>query len=121
MGLFNKLFSKQTSISEPQSEPEHAVIIHFKYGSTDLQPIFDLEDELEKAITAANAGEFDGNEVATDGSDGFLYMYGPNADALYEAILPVLQISGFMNGATAKLRYGPPEDGIKEIEKIITS
>ena len=52
---------------------DHAVIVHFQYGSTDLSRLFVLEDELERAIAAAGAGEFDGNEVAADGSDGYLY------------------------------------------------
>lgn len=119
MRLFDKIFSKQKSYPQLGEDPEHAVIIHFRYGRTDLQPIFDLEDKLEAVIIEANAGEFDGNEVARDGSDGFLYMYGPNADALYDAILPVLKASDFMRGAKAILRYGPPEDGVQQIEKII--
>ncbi|NYZ61749.1 hypothetical protein [Luteimonas deserti] len=99
--------------------PEHAVIVHFNYGSTDLQRLFALEDELEQAISIADAGEFDGNEVATDGSDGYLYMYGPDADKLFAAVEPVLQSSSFMAGATVTKRYGPPEDGIrKSVVKI---
>jgi len=94
--------------------PEHAVIVHFNYGSTDLQPLFALEDKLEQAISAADAGEFDGNEVATDGSDGYLYMYGPDADKLFAAVEPVLKSSSFMGGATVTKRYGPPEDGVRE-------
>jgi hypothetical protein len=95
--------------------PEHAVIVYFNYGSTDLQPLFALEDKLEQAISAANAGEFDGNEVAVDGSDGYLYMYGPDADKLFEAVRPVLESSSFMKGAAVTKRYGPPEDGIREV------
>ena len=94
--------------------PEHAVIVHFNYGSTDLQPLFALEDKLERAISAADAGEIDGNEVATDGSDGYLYMYGSDADKLCSAVEPVLKSSSFMSGATVTKRYGPPEDGVRE-------
>lgn len=94
--------------------PEHAVIVHFNYGSTDLQLLFALEDKLEHAISAANAGEFDGNEVATDGSDSYLYMYGPDADKLFAVVEPVLKNSSFLGGAAVTKRYGPPEDGIRE-------
>ena len=100
--------------------PEHAVIVHFHYGSTDLQPLFVLEDNLEEAIKKAGVGEFDGNEVATDGSDGYLYMYGPNADRLCEVIKPILESSTFMRGATITKRYGPPSDGVKKIDIIIS-
>jgi hypothetical protein len=94
--------------------PEQAVIVHFAYGSTDLTRLFALEQELESAIAAASAGEYDGNEVATDGSDGYLYMYGPNADRLFEIVRPVLESSDFMRGAEVRIRYGPPADGVKE-------
>lgn len=49
---------------------EHAVIINFQYGSTDFDPLFSLEDEIEKAIESNGVGEFDGDEIAVDGSDG---------------------------------------------------
>ncbi|HZD59243.1 MAG TPA: hypothetical protein VE439_02160 [Anaerolineae bacterium] len=119
MGKLLKLFQKKQA--DVPKNPEHAVIVHFAYGKTDLQPIFDLEDRLEAAINEAGVGEFDGNEVAQDGSDGYLYMYGPNADRLFETIRPVLETSDFMKGASVKLRYGPPKDGVKEIEKKIYS
>jgi len=67
-------------------------------------------------ITKNNVGEYDGHEIAVDYSDGFLYMYGPNAESLFEIVKPVLAATDFMKGATAKLRFGPPEDGVKELE-----
>ena len=123
MNILKKLFrtSEQPKKKTKETEPEHAVIVHFSYGSTDLSALFDLEEKIEAAIEKAEAGEFDGNEVATDGSDGYLYMYGPNADTLFGAIEPVLKDSEFMKGAKVKLRYGPPEDGVPETTKIIES
>jgi|JI7StandDraft_1071085.scaffolds.fasta_scaffold56435_2 hypothetical protein len=100
----------------PQQAPavEHAVIVNFTYGSTNLQPMFDLEEKLDNAITKAKVGEYDGNEIAVDGSDGILYMYGPDADRLFEIIKPILESASFMRGAKVTLRYGPPEDGVPE-------
>lgn len=71
---------------------------------------------MEQSIAQAGTGEYDGNEVATDGSDGYLYMYGPDADALFSTVRPLLEAVDFMQGARVKLRYGPPEDGVKEVE-----
>jgi hypothetical protein len=48
-------------------------------------------------------------------------MYGPDADTLFNAIGPVLQATDFMRGASVTLRYGPPEEGVPEIEKTIRS
>jgi hypothetical protein len=103
------------SVTSPKAAAvEQAVIVHFQYGSTDLGRLFALESLLEKAIADAKAGEYDGNEIREDGSDGFLYMYGPDADRLFEAVIPVLKDSEFMGGATVKRRYGPPDDGVRE-------
>lgn len=98
---------------------EHAVIVRFEYGQTNLSPLFELEDKLIAAIESAKVGEFDGNEVAMDGSDGTLYMYGPDADRLFEVVQPVLASATCIRQAVATIRYGPPEDGVKEREVAI--
>jgi hypothetical protein len=100
---------------------EHAVIVRFDDGQTDLSPLFELEDQFIAAIESAEVGEFDGNEVAVDGSDGTLYMYGPDADRLFEVVRPVLASATCIRNAVATTRYGPPEDGVKEREVIIAA
>lgn len=54
--------------------------------------------------------------MATDGSDGFLYMYGPDADAAFGAVRSTLESVAFMRGARVKLRYGPPQEGVREVD-----
>ena len=93
---------------------EQAVIVNFSYGDTDMTRLYALEDRLREAIEKEGVGEFDGDEVAVDGSDGTLYMYGPNADRLFAVVKPILELSDFMRGAAITLRYGPPEGGVKE-------
>jgi hypothetical protein len=87
---------------------QQEVVVHFRYGSKDLKPLYALEDKLEAAIKGAGVGDFDGDEVATDGHDGYLYMYGQDADRLFEVIKPVLATAAFMKGARVAKRYGPP-------------
>lgn len=87
---------------------QHAVTIHFQYGSTNLSELYALEDRLEQIISATGTGELDGHEIAMDGSNGFLYLYGPNADALVEAIRPILEGCQFMGDAELTKRYGTP-------------
>lgn len=101
------------------SPSEHAVLVHFAYGSTDLSRLIALEERLEEAIVAACAGELDGNEVAADGSDGTLYMYGPNADALFAAVRPTLEATDFMQGARVLIRYGSPAEGVRSTEVVL--
>ena len=120
MGLLNtlitKVFSKQVEPSPSNNQLEQAVIVRFDYGIDGLGALHDLEEKLELAITKKNVGEYDGHEIAMDYSDGFLYMYGPNAEILFQAVLPTLKETSFMKGATAKLRFGPAQEGVKEIE-----
>ena len=94
---------------------EHAVIVKFDYGTTDLGSLFELEDQLEFLLEDGSHGEYDGHEIAVDGSDGLLYLYGPDADDLYNTIKPTLLASSAIKNAVATLRYGPPEDGVREV------
>ena len=120
MSIFKKLFRKTPVEQEIQKgdekEPEHAIIIYFDYKKENLEPLHELEGELEKVIAKHNVGEYDGHEISLDHSDGILYMYGPNAEVLYKTIKSTLLTKDFMKGAKAKLRFGPPEDGVPEIE-----
>lgn len=118
LGCSIKNHKKKNQMSQTNT-PEHAVIIHFNYGIQGLDKLYELRDKLEKIITENKVGEYDGHEIAVDYSDGFLYMYGPNAEALFKAIKPILEQTDFMKQAKATLRFGPPEDGVKEIEVVI--
>ncbi len=93
---------------------EHAVIVTFTYAGASPDPLFALEERLRDAIDAACVGEFDGSELASDLSNGTLYMYGPDADALFKVIRPLLAEAECFRTAAATLRFGPPADGVPE-------
>lgn len=99
-------------MSDPS--PDQALIVSFDYGSTDLGPLFALEEELEQAVADAGVGEFDGNEIAVDGTDGLFFLYGPSADALFAAVRPALTDADCIRQVVATLRYGPAEAGVEE-------
>jgi hypothetical protein len=71
-----------------------------------LDPLYDLEDKIIAALEGKSVGELDGHEIAIDGSDGSLFLYGPDADALYAAIERPLRASAVTQGGHATLRYG---------------
>src|ERR1700693_5180913 len=102
MGFVSKLLGPGKAARKVR--PRQEVIVHFLYGSINLQHLYALEDLLRMAISDASAGEYDGREMADDCSDGNLYMYGPDAEALYRAISPVLAACSFMHGATVTLQ-----------------
>lgn len=88
--------------------PEHAVIVTFVYGSVDLTALYELEDELAEVVADAKVGELDGHEIAVDGGDATLFLYGPDCDRLFASIRSALNAREFMRGATATLRRGAP-------------
>ena len=65
---------------------------------------------VSQLIKASGKGEYDGNELAVDGSDGDLYMYGPNADKLFTVVKPLLQSSRLLKSVVVTLRYGAVND-----------
>src|SRR6516162_9732843 len=93
---------------------EHAVIVQFDYAADSLDALYEVEGKLEAAISAAGVGEYDGHEIAVDLSDGSLYMYGPDAEALFAVVQPLLAAAKILERAQVTLRFGPPEEGVRE-------
>ena len=87
-----------------------AVIVDF--ACDDIRKTFPLSDELDRVISLKGLGTFDGNSFGE--GDGTLFMYGPSADELFHHVMPVLDASPLMDGATVTVRYGPPGDGVEE-------
>jgi hypothetical protein len=103
-----------TKRSGGQKMAEQAVIVSFQYSGKTLDDLYTLEDKLTRAIHSAGAGEFDGDEIATDGSHGTLYLYGPDADALFLVVKPLLSASTSLVKPVATIRYGPAGHGARE-------
>jgi len=89
---------------------EQAVIVRFDHVSPDWAPFFEWEEKLESAIATAGVGEYDGNELAVDGSDGTLFMYGPDADKLFAVVKPHLESTTLLKKIEVTLRYGEADD-----------
>jgi hypothetical protein len=120
LGLASLSVTAQPAQPTHQAKPaEQAVIVYFQYGSQDLSRLYELEDRVEAAILKDGAGEYDGHEIAVDGSDGVLYMYGPDANFLFETVHPILETALFMRGAKVIKRYGPPGSASKEATVLI--
>jgi hypothetical protein len=102
--------STVTRTSSGAAAVEHAVIVHLATSGAEPRDVFALEDKLIAAIENADAGEFDGNEIAVDGSEVVLYAYGPNADRLYAAMEPVIKGIPPARGSYVIKRYGDADD-----------
>lgn len=92
---------------------EHAVIARYRltgegFGEQgDRQTVREAEGRLAEAIERAGVGEFDGNEFG--GGEVVLYAYGPDADALFGVLEPILRGIPF-RPAHVLLRYGSASD-----------
>ena len=112
------------SVSENQDRSTaapstQAVIVYFDSASPYRTRLFELEDQIEQAITSSRTGKLEGHEIAADGSKGRLSMYGPSADALFSAIRPTLETFDFMKGARAVLQYDSPRGEENRIEIVL--
>ncbi|MBL8091956.1 MAG: hypothetical protein KF758_02910 [Anaerolineales bacterium] len=93
---------------------QQSVIIHFQYGLDTLDSLHDLENELETILEFAKVGFYDGNEINVNLNDGYMFMYGSDAEKIYEVIFPIIKLFPFMNNATVTLHYELPIGGTKE-------
>jgi hypothetical protein len=82
------------------------------FSPEDLSP---LEDDLAAVLQESELGEFDGNEIAVDGTSATLYMYGPDADRLFERVEPTLRGSPLCRGAEVLIRKGGIDAPSREI------
>ena len=105
MGLLSRLFGSRNAAKSGPSHQE--VEVRFAYGSTNFQYVYALGDKIQLAIAEANVGEYDGHALPADGSEGRYFIYGPDAEAIFKAISPVLEASPLMRGASVTLHFGP--------------
>jgi hypothetical protein len=105
MGLLSKLFGSKNA--EQGERLAQEVEVYFEYGSTNFQHVYALGDQIQVAIAEAKVGEYDGHALPADGSEGRYFIYGPDAEAIFRVIAPVLEASPLMRGATVTLRFGP--------------
>jgi hypothetical protein len=91
---------------------EQAVIIRLKLSDDEFgerserEAAYALEDQLIEVFSTTKIGEFDGHEFA--GGFATLYMYGPSADGMAEAVLSTLLGKQFRDGSSITVRFGPP-------------
>lgn len=98
---------KQVTVSQPVQQ---ALIVNFKQQIDDSNAFYELTDELYNAFEGKAPFEYDGHELAVDGSEGSFYFYGPDADKLLILASPILLKYKFMAGAECLRRYGDVND-----------
>jgi hypothetical protein len=111
--IFNKLFRPKIERYIPSAEEcdDQAVLIYLE--GEDFDQMVLLSDRLTTSLAKTNLGMFDGNEIG--GGETILFLYGDDAEKLFEHILPVLQQYEFCRGARAVIRQGAPGAPQREV------
>jgi hypothetical protein len=105
MGFWKGLFG-----TRPVANPDDSVTVHFtlsdkKFGSSEERDrVHRFSHELATLIQECQVGEFDGDEFGN--GEGTLFMYGPDADRLFEAVLSALKTWEPLRGGHVIKRYG---------------
>jgi hypothetical protein len=79
---------------------------------------FSLDAKLDHGVTTSGKGEYDGDGIALDGSRADFYAYGPDADALWKVMKPIVEAAGPKRGSYAELEYGPIEKRSTRIVRV---
>ena len=66
----------------------HCVIVSFNQPLPYPAALYETDEQFIEAIKTANVGIYDWHGTADDDSAGDFFMYGPDADTLFEAIKP---------------------------------
>lgn len=114
MNILAKLFGKKAA----PTKNDQAVLVFLDgqclpeevYAEHDLAT---LEDQLIKVIESQTLGEFDGNEIGE--GEVVLYIYGPNAEALFSGIEATLRTYPLCRNARVVIRQGNPGAAQREL------
>jgi hypothetical protein len=111
MGIFDKLLKPIAPPPSSVKANEGCVLIYIQGEEWD--PMAAAQDNLMALLDDSEIGMFDGNEIG--GDETVLFMYGPNAEALYNFVEPTLQADSYFRGAKAIIRQGPPQSPYREV------
>jgi hypothetical protein len=88
---------------------EQALLVHIElrndgFGSAkERDALLHLQDQIEREVEEAAAGELDGDMFGE--GECILYLYGPDADRLFDVVRPLLKSCAHVNRGYAIKRY----------------
>ena len=87
---------------------EQAVLVRVALPdrATGWDVVAQLGERLAERVEAAGVGEFDGDVVGE--GEATLYLYGPDANRLWDAVADVVDLASLPRGSHAEKRYGGP-------------
>jgi hypothetical protein len=90
---------------------EQSVLVFIK--EEDFDRMMPIHDKLWALLENSDLGMFDGNEIG--GGETVLFLYGPDAELLFNKIEPTLRADEFCQGAKVIIRWGGPKAPQREV------
>lgn len=75
--------------------------------------IFALQEDLRRVIKKEKLGSFDGNEIGAE--EAVLFMSGPDAEAIFRTIEPLLRACPLCQGGIARIKRCAPNETEREV------
>jgi hypothetical protein len=99
---------KASHVVSSTSAPQQAVMVHMRGIGTD--DAFNLDQDLYREVSSSTVGEYDGRAAAADGSEVIFSAYGPDANALWVVMKPIVEEFSPRAGSYVIKRYGDASD-----------
>jgi hypothetical protein len=98
-----------------------AVIVNvpLRGRSDDFADLEELGEQLAECVQTAGVGELDGDLIGQDW--GIIYLYGPDADRLWQSIEGLLHAARLPAGAYVVKQHGPPGSSETRIDLLRNS
>jgi hypothetical protein len=109
--FLDRFLRSKVPTSTPVSVEDQAVLIYF--ANEDLEGSIPLQEKLDELLNNSRVGMFDGNEVG--GGELVLFLYGPDAELLFQYIEPTLRAEEFCKGSKVVIRWGGPHAPQREV------
>jgi hypothetical protein len=108
MGYLSRLFRLGTHSTEPDEDQE-CVLVHLDGTSLpddvyEQCDVWTISERIEEVLHREELGEYDGHETGPTGTT--LFMYGPDAERLYDGIEGVLRDYPLCRNARVVIRRG---------------
>ena len=120
MGLIN-LWEQPTTLSSTKNNVScQMLVVQFFYGIDNTLLLHQMEDELIQELSKHNIGEYHGYDLSADMGEGYIFIIGDNAEALFKVSKPIMEKYYFMDKSLATMRRGSSgNDNIVDTDVII--
>ncbi|WP_424961142.1 hypothetical protein [Ekhidna sp.] len=94
---------------------KQSIVVYFEGWINSLEPVHRLSEQFRELLSDNEEADFDGHEIAIDGSHGTLYFYCDDSKVLWKQIKSTLESADLLKCKQAILRLGRLEENAEQI------